>query len=69
MACESSKKFEQFNPDIQCITQLQNVFEKHPICTKSLDRQSWTNIVDEDQTPRNAASDQDLHCLPLARKI
>ena len=35
---------------------------------KFLDTQIWANSVDPDQTPHKAASDQDLHCLPLNRK-
>ena len=33
------------------------------------DRQTWTNSVDPDQTPQNAASDQGLHCLPLTQQF
>ena len=29
------------------------------------ERQACTNSVNPDETPRNAASHQDLHCLPL----
>ena len=32
---------------------------------KYRDRQAWANIVDPDQMPQNAASDQGLHYLPL----
>ena len=32
-------------------------------------RQAWTNSVDPDQTPRNAASDQGLHCLSLIQQF
>ena len=31
--------------------------------SKYWDRQAWANSVDPDQTPLNAASDLDLHCL------
>ena len=37
-------------------------------CTCS-DRQAWANSVDPDQTPRSAASDQGLHCLPLIQQF
>ena len=30
---------------------------------------AWANSVDPDQTPHSAASDQDLHCLPLMQQI
>ena len=30
------------------------------------DGQAWSNSVDPDQTPQNAASDLGLHCLPLS---
>ena len=33
------------------------------------DRQAWANIVDPDQMPQNAASDQGLHCLPLSQQF
>ena len=33
------------------------------------ERQGWANSVDTDQTPHKAASDQDLHCLPLTQQI
>ena len=36
-------------------------------CTnpKYADRQACANSPDSDQTPKNATSDQGLHCLPL----
>ena len=37
--------------------------------TKHSDRQDWANRVDSDQTPQNAASDQDLHCLSLIHQF
>ena len=30
---------------------------------------AWTNGKDPDQTPKNAASDQSLHCLPLIQQL
>ena len=33
------------------------------------ERQAKANSVDLDQTPQNAASDQDLHCLPLTQQF
>ena len=33
------------------------------------DRQVRANNIDPDQTPRSAASDQGLHCLPLLQQI
>ena len=41
---------------------------KHRNNPKYWDRQAWTNSVDPDQTPQNAASDQGLHCLPLVQQ-
>ena len=32
---------------------------------KHANRQAWANSVDQGQTPQNAASVQDLLCLPL----
>ena len=32
-------------------------------------RQAGANSVDPDQTPQNAASDQDLHCLPFVQQV
>ena len=37
------------------------------IYSKYWKKQVWANNVDPDQTPRNAASDQGLHCLLLIR--
>ena len=34
-----------------------------------LDRQAGTNSLDSDETPRNAASHQSLHCLPLIQQF
>ena len=39
------------------------------IYSKFLDRQSWANSVDPDQTPHKAASDLGLHCLTLIQKF
>ena len=33
------------------------------------DRQAWANSVDPDETPQNAASHQNLHCLPLIQQF
>ena len=33
-----------------------------------LDRQTYANSVDQDQTPRSAASDLGRHCLPLIQQ-
>ena len=33
------------------------------------ERQVWANIVDRDQMPQYAASDQGLHCLPLIQQF
>ena len=38
-------------------------------CFMYSDRHNLTNIVDPDQTPQNAASDQGLHCLPLIQQF
>ena len=32
-------------------------------------KQGWTNSVNSDQMPRNAASDQRLHCLSLIQQF
>ena len=39
--------------------------EEYSNDTKYSDRQTKASSVDPDQTPRHAASDQGLHCLPL----
>ena len=33
------------------------------------DIQARANMLDPDQTPQNAASDQGLHCLPLTQQF
>ena len=33
------------------------------------DRQAWANSIDPDETPQNAASHLDLHCLPLIQQF
>ena len=40
-------------------------FNRYHIYPKNSDREAWANSADPDQTPQNAASDLDLHCLPL----
>ena len=39
-----------------------SVYHIYPVYS---DRQTCANSVETDQTPRSAASDQALHCLPL----
>ena len=39
------------------------------ICSKYSEWQACANSVDPDQTPKNAASDQDLHCLSLIQQF
>ena len=39
------------------------------IYRKYSDRQAWANSVHPDETPQNAASHQDLHCLPLIQQF
>ena len=31
--------------------------------------QAWSNSVDPDETPQNAATHQSLHCLPLVQQF
>ena len=40
----------------------------HPYSTYS-ERRAWANIVDPDQMPQTAASDQGLHCLPIIQRF
>ena len=47
-----------------CAFQNENGLKNHTY-SKYFDRQTWANSVDPDQTPQNAASDQDLRCLQL----
>ena len=48
------EKFEILKPEIGT----------RPEKFKVWDSQAWANIVDPDQTPQNAASDEGQHCLP-----
>ena len=41
-----------------------NSHSMYRIYPKYSDIQAWANSEDSDQTPRSAASDQGLHCLP-----
>ena len=43
-----------------CQLDIQNIYHFYPKCS---DRPACANSVDPDQTPQNAASDQDLHYL------
>ena len=42
---------------------------EYRIYSKYLDKQAWTNTVDPDQTPQNAASDQGLYYLPVIQQF
>ena len=45
------------------------VFVMCRIYSTYLDRQAWENNVDPDKLPQNAATDQDLHCLPIKQQF
>ena len=44
-------------------------YSDYRIDPKYWDRHAWANSADPDQTPRPAASDQGLHCLPIIQQF
>ena len=51
---------EEFTQSIQMLAGYRNN-------SKYWERQARANSIDQDQTPRDAASDQGLHSLPLVQ--